>query len=51
MKEPRAIARKLMLAAAAGIAAATAVALEPVQFVAGWPIEAPQDADVFDVPQ
>jgi len=50
MSEPRAIARKFMLAAAAGAAAAAAAALEPREFVAGWPIEAPQDAAVFDVP-
>jgi hypothetical protein len=37
--------------AAAGVAlAATAAALDPQQFVAGWPIETPSDADVFDVP-
>ena len=37
--------------AAAGIAlAATAAALDPLEFVAGWPIEAPTDAKVFDVP-
>lgn len=38
-------------AAAAGAAfAATAMALDPLAFVAGWPIEAPADAKVFDVP-
>ena len=37
--------------AAVGTAfAATAAALDPLQFVAGWPIEAPADAKVFDVP-
>jgi hypothetical protein len=30
--------------------AATAAALDPQQFVAGWPIEAPDGAEVFDVP-
>jgi hypothetical protein len=29
---------------------ASAAALDPQQFVAGWPIEAPADAEVFDVP-
>jgi hypothetical protein len=38
-------------AAAAGAALAlTAAALDPVEFVAGWPIEAPAGAEVFDVP-
>ena len=37
-------------AAAAVTAAATAAALEPVQFMAGWPIEAPDGAEIFDVP-
>lgn len=36
---------------AAGVAlAATAAALDPLQFVAGWPIEPPGEAGVFDVP-
>ena len=34
---------------AAGLAA-TAAALDPLQFVAGWPIEPPAGAEVFDVP-
>ena len=38
-------------AAAAGAAfALTAAALDPADFVAGWPIEAPAGAQVFDVP-
>jgi hypothetical protein len=38
-------------AAAAGVAfAATAAALDPLEFVAGWPIDAPAGAEVFDVP-
>jgi hypothetical protein len=37
--------------ACVGVAlAATAAALDPLEFVAGWPIEAPPDAEVFDVP-
>ena len=37
-------------AACAGAAlAATAAALDPLEFVAGWPIEAPAGAEVFDV--
>lgn len=46
--------RSLSLRAAAVVAAATlaaaADALDPQQFVAGWPIEAPPNAEVFDVP-
>jgi hypothetical protein len=46
--------RSLSLRAAAAIAgaalAAAAVALDPQEFVAGWPIEAPANAEVFDVP-
>ena len=38
------------LAAAAACVAATAAALDPQQFIAGWPIEAPAGAAVFDVP-
>ena len=38
------------VAAVAAALAATAAALDPKQFVAGWPIEAPADAEVFDVP-
>jgi hypothetical protein len=38
------------IAAAGAAFAATAVALDPLQFVAGWPIEAPAGAEVFDVP-
>jgi hypothetical protein len=30
--------------------AATAAALDPLEFVAGWPIEAPAAVEVFDVP-
>ena len=37
-------------AAAAAAFAAAAMALDPLAFVAGWPIEAPADAKVFDVP-
>ena len=38
-------------AAAVGVAlAATAAALDPQQFVAGWPIEVPSGVEVFDVP-
>jgi hypothetical protein len=38
------------LAAAGTALAATAAALDPQQFVAGWPIEIPAGTDVFDVP-
>jgi hypothetical protein len=39
-----------LVAAAGSALAATAVALAPQQFVAGWPIEPPPAAQVFDVP-
>ena len=46
--------RSLSLRATAVIAgaalAAAAEALDPLEFVAGWPIEAPANAEVFDVP-
>ena len=38
------------IAAVGAALAATAAALDPLEFVAGWPIEAPADAKVFDVP-
>ena len=38
------------VAVAGAALAATAAALDPQQFVAGWPIEAPAGAEVFDVP-
>src|SRR5688572_18128503 len=38
------------VAACGAALAATAAALDPQQFVAGWPIEAPEGAEVFDVP-
>jgi hypothetical protein len=34
----------------AGFAAVSAAALDPQQFVTGWPLEVPADAEVFDVP-
>ena len=46
--------RSMSLRAAVAVAGAalvvTAEALDPREFVAGWPIEAPADAEVFDVP-
>jgi uncharacterized protein DUF3999 len=46
--------RSVSLRAAVAVAGAalvvTAEALDPREFVAGWPIDAPADADVFDVP-
>jgi hypothetical protein len=38
------------IAAIGAALAATAAALDPLQFVAGWPIEAPAGVEVFDVP-
>ncbi len=38
------------IAAVGAALAASAAALDPLEFVAGWPIEAPADAKVFDVP-
>ncbi len=38
------------IAAVAAALAATAAALDPLEFVAGWAIEAPAEAKVFDVP-
>ena len=49
MSEQGTWARALAIAAAIA-AAATAAALEPLQVVAGWTIEAPDEAQVFDVP-
>lgn len=45
----RSRALRVSLAAAAAAVATAAAALDPQQFVAGWPIEAPA-AEVFDVP-
>lgn len=42
--------RTSALAVAAACVAATAAALDPLEFVAGWPIDAPAGAEVFDVP-
>jgi len=46
--------RSLSIRAAAAIAtaalAAAVEALDPQEFVAGWPIEAPANAEIFDVP-
>ena len=41
---------RLSVAAAAAVLASASGALEPNQFVAGWPIEAPADAEMFDLP-
>jgi uncharacterized protein DUF3999 len=49
MSKRRMLLRASAAAAAAAFAAA-AMALDPLAFVAGWPIEAPADAKVFDVP-
>jgi len=50
MSHRYASARVFAVVAAAGLTAASAAALDPQQFVAGWPIEAPAGAQVFDVP-
>jgi hypothetical protein len=44
------IALRTCIATAAASLAPAVGALEPNDFVAGWPIEAPADAEVFDVP-
>lgn len=41
---------RVSVAAVGTALAATATALDPLDFVAGWPIEVPADAEVFDVP-
>lgn len=46
----RRIALRASFAATGAAVAAMAAALDPQQFVAGWPIEAPAGAEVFDVP-
>ena len=45
----RNVVRASLLAAAAALVS-TAGALEVERFVVGWPIEAPADAKVFDLP-
>jgi hypothetical protein len=45
-----AIVMRASLAAAGAALAATAAALDPQLFVAGWSIDAPAGAEVFDVP-
>ena len=42
--------RACVLAVSAACVTATAAALDPQQFVAGWPIDVTADAEVFDVP-
>ena len=44
------VVRASVLAVAAACVTATAAALDPLEFVAGWPIEAPAGAEMFDVP-
>src|SRR5687767_119219 len=45
-----AIVMRASLAAAGAALAATAAALDPQLFVAGWSVDAPAGAEVFDVP-
>jgi hypothetical protein len=49
MRTRTALLRASVAAVGAAVAAAAA-ALDPNEFVAGWPIEAPAAAEVFDVP-
>jgi len=49
MSKPSALLRASVAAVGAALAA-TAAALDPLEFVAGWPIEAPAGAEIFDVP-
>src|SRR6185295_15440972 len=44
------VSLRAAVAVAGAALVVTAEALDPREFVAGWPIEAPADADVFDVP-
>jgi uncharacterized protein DUF3999 len=46
----RSASLRASVACVAAALAATAAALDPLEFVAGWPIETPADAEVFDVP-
>ena len=46
----RSVSLRAAVAVAGLVLAATAEALDPLEFVAGWPIEAPANAEVFDVP-
>ena len=41
---------RVVVALGGGLAAVAAAALDPQQFVAGWPLEVAADAEVFDVP-
>jgi len=43
-------AMRASIAVTGAALAATAAALDPQQFVAGWPIDAPAGAEIFDVP-
>ncbi len=46
----RTVLLRASVAAIGAALAATAAALDPNEFVAGWPIEAPAEAEVFDLP-
>ena len=46
----RSVSLRAAVAVAGAVLAASAEALDPLEFVAGWPIEAPANAEVFDVP-
>ncbi len=46
----RTVSLRASVAAVGAALAATAAALDPSEFVAGWPIEAPSGAEIFDVP-
>jgi len=50
MYDRKVLVRTSAFGVAAACITATAMALDPLEFVAGWPIDAPAGAEVFDVP-
>jgi hypothetical protein len=50
MSDQRSALRVVAFACGMALAAAPAAALDPQRFVAGWPLELPADAAVFDIP-
>ena len=50
MTDRRGAMRTAALACGVALAAGSAAALDPEQFVAGWPLEVSAEAEVFDVP-
>lgn len=50
MNARRSALRAVAVIGGVALAMAAAAALDPQQFVVGWPVEPPADAEVFDVP-